>query len=74
MIRRKNWLFADSVDGANASANLYSLVETAKANGIDPYRYLRHVFTRLPAAQDPTAIDALLPTRVNVEAIDAAPL
>ncbi|CAJ0808549.1 IS66 family transposase ISAeh1 [Ralstonia psammae] len=35
---RRNWLFCDTVAGANASANLYSLVKTAKANGVDPYR------------------------------------
>ena len=38
---RKNWLFADSVDGAEASALTYSMVETAKANGVDVYYYLK---------------------------------
>lgn len=47
-IGRKNWIFAKSQAGANASANLYSLIETAKANGVNPYEYLREVFTRLP--------------------------
>jgi len=39
VIGRKNWLFAATADGAKASANLYSLAETAKANGIDPSEY-----------------------------------
>ena len=41
---------ADTPKGAKASANLYSLVESAKANGIEPWRYLEAVFERLPAA------------------------
>ncbi len=39
-VGRRGWLFSDTVDGANASTNLDTLVESAKANGIDPYRYL----------------------------------
>jgi transposase len=46
---------------ANASANLYSLIETAKANGIEPYAYLRTVFTGLPQATSVDEIEALLP-------------
>lgn len=57
---RKNYLFCDSVAGANATANLYSLIETAKANSIEPYRYLRHVFTELPKATSLEDIEALL--------------
>jgi hypothetical protein len=45
VIGRKAWLFADTVNGAKASANLYGLIETAKANGLEPYRYLHYVFT-----------------------------
>ncbi|MEM6483477.1 MAG: IS66 family transposase [Pseudomonadota bacterium] len=61
VIGRKNWLFCDSVAGANASANLYSLIETAKANKIEPYAYLRTVFTELPQATTVEQIEALLP-------------
>ena len=61
VIGRKNWLFSDTVAGANASANLYSLIETAKANGIEPYGYLRAVFTALPQATSVDEIEALLP-------------
>ncbi|MFN2309626.1 MAG: IS66 family transposase, partial [Gammaproteobacteria bacterium] len=61
VIGRKNWLFSDSVRGIKASANLYSLIETAKACGLEPYAYLRRVFTELPQAQTVAAIEALLP-------------
>ena len=64
VIGRKNWLFSDTVKGAQASANLYSLIETAKANGLDPYRYLCHVFNALPAADTVEKIEALLPWAV----------
>ena len=62
---RRNWLFADSVAGARASARLYSLVQCAKANGLEPYAYLRRVFTNLPRAQSLGDIEALLPTRIK---------
>jgi transposase len=61
VIGRKNWLFSDSVQGVKASANLYSLVESAKANGLEPYHYLRRVFTVLPQAETVEAIESLLP-------------
>ena len=47
--------------GAKASANLYSLIETAKANGLEPYAYLRHLFELIPAAQTLEEFEALLP-------------
>mgnify|MGYP001572376712 CR=1 FL=1 len=61
VLGRKNWLFSDSVRGVKASANLYSLIETAKANGLEPYAYLQRVFTELPQADSVEAIEALLP-------------
>jgi len=64
-VGRNGWLFSDSVAGARASANLYSLIATAKANGIEPYAYLRHVFTELPKAQCVEDIEALLPFRLD---------
>jgi transposase len=48
---RKNWLFAGVPKGADASAMLFSLVETAKANEIEPQAYLKFLFERFPAAQ-----------------------
>jgi hypothetical protein len=60
---RRNWLFADTVSGAKASAHLYSLVQTARVNGLEPYAYLRRLFAELPAAQTLEQIEALLPFR-----------
>jgi transposase len=61
VIGRKNWLFAATEKGAKASANLYSLVETAKANNVEPSVYLKEVFTRLPEAICVEDVEALLP-------------
>ena len=47
---RKNWLFSDSQDGANASMVIYSLIETAKANDIDPEKYLEYLLECRPSA------------------------
>ena len=69
VLGRKNWLFSESVRGVKASANLFSLIETAKANGLEPYAYLRHVFTRLPAAQTVEDIEALLPSNISADQI-----
>ncbi len=63
-IGRKNWMFAKSPAGATASANLYSLTETAKANGVNPYEYLKLVFTRLPNMTTKDDLDELMPWNV----------
>ena len=60
VVGRKAWLFSDTQRGATASANLYSLIETAKANGCEPYRYLCWLFERLPVT-DPKDIVTLAP-------------
>ena len=65
VIGRKNSLFSDTVQGAKASANLYSLIETAKANGLEPYAYLKRVFTELPKATSVEDIEALLPFQLK---------
>ena len=62
VIGRKNWLFSGSPRGAAASALLYSLIETAKANGREPYAYLRELFEKLPLARTRADYLALLPT------------
>lgn len=64
VVGRRNWLFCDTVGGANASANLYSLIETCKANSIDPYQYLVALFRALPSATTADDFDALLPWRL----------
>jgi hypothetical protein len=61
VIGRKAWLFAHDKVGAQASANLYSLVMTARANGVEPFAYLQELFERLPAATTVAEIEALLP-------------
>jgi len=65
VIGRKAWLFSDTPKGAHASGIFYSLIETAKANGIEPYSYLRHIFKELPYANTVEEIEALLPWRVK---------
>ena len=65
VIGRRNWLFADTVAGANASANLYSLLETCKVNGVDGYQYLRALLVALPKARTADDYEALLPWRLT---------
>ncbi len=58
---RKAWLFADSPAGARASAVYFSLVETAKANGVEPYEYLSKLIRQLPYVETVEQMEALLP-------------
>lgn len=60
VIGRKNWLFANSVKGAQASAVIYSVVETAKENGLNPMAYLTYLFEQLPNITT-SKLDSLLP-------------
>ncbi|VVE85915.1 transposase [Pandoraea sputorum] len=69
VIGRKGWLFSDTVAGAHASANLYSLVETCKANGIDPYRYLLWLFKKLPLSTTADDFAALTPWSMPLAAM-----
>ncbi|MFM7386058.1 MAG: IS66 family transposase [Betaproteobacteria bacterium] len=64
VVGRKAWLFSDTPAGATASARLYSIVETAKANGLEPYAYLKLVFEKLPQAVTLADVEALLPWNV----------
>jgi len=61
VIGRKNFLFSGSPDGAESSAALYTIIETAKANGHEPFQYLYFLFSRLPYAKDAASIASLLP-------------
>ena len=65
-VGRKNWLFADTPRGARASATVYSLIETAKANDLEPFAYLRHVLRHIGAAETVEQLEALLPWRVEL--------
>ena len=62
-IGRKNWLFSASVDGANASAMFYSLIETAKANDLEPFDYLNRMLEKLPLAKSVDDFEKLLPLK-----------
>ena len=62
---RRVWLFANNPLGARASANLFSLVSSARANGLEPYAFLNYVFENLPAADTVEALEALLPWNVR---------
>jgi hypothetical protein len=58
---RKNWLFMGNERGAIAAANIYSLIMTAKANQLDPYRYLRYLLEQLPRCKTDEQRKLLLP-------------
>ena len=62
VIGRKNWLFSNTATGAHASAMMYSIVESAKANGLAPFDYLCYLLEQLPT--NPENIDYLLPWNV----------
>jgi len=69
VVGRKNWLFSATPEGATASAAIYSLIETAKANGFEPYRYLRYMFERLPLVDCESDYKALLPQYIDRNSI-----
>ncbi len=60
---RKNWLFSASVDGAKASAMYFSLIETAKKNGLEPFDYLSKMLEKLPMAETVDDFEKLLPLK-----------
>ena len=69
VVGRKNWLISGSPAGAEASAAWYSLIETAKLNGIEPYLYLCYLLARLPDSNDPAAYRFLLPWNIPKESL-----
>jgi len=64
-VGRKNWLFCGNDKGATASANIYSLIETCKANKINSYYYLRYVLQNINNCTTPEKLRALLPYNVD---------
>jgi len=64
---RKAWLFADTPQGARASASCYSLIETAKANDLEPYAYIKHLLDCIADADTVEKLEALLPWNVPME-------
>ena len=69
-VPRRNFLFADTPAGATASALIYSSIETARANGHEPRRYLTVVLAELPGAKAVEEIEALLPWRMTTEEVE----
>jgi IS66 C-terminal element len=64
---RKNWLFCQTVGGATASARLYSLIETCRANAIEPHAYLARLFIGLPRATTAEHFESLLPWNIRLD-------
>ena len=69
-VSRKAYLFSDTVDGAKASANHYSLIQTAAANGHEPFKYLTVVLTELPNAKVQSDYESLLPWNLTPEQVE----
>jgi len=71
VVGRKNWLFNDVPEGAEASAIMYSLIETAKANKLEPFQYLLYLFAKLPQVlADEEDLRKLLPQNLNPEILE----
>jgi transposase len=66
VIGRKNWLFSQSPDGADSSAGMFTLIETAKENGLVPFKYLMVLFEKAPLAVSPEDWINLLPWNVII--------
>ena len=66
---RKNWLFSDTPNGADASALVYTMVETAKANGVNPYHYLTFLLEKFPSSlMSDEELESLAPWKEAVKA------
>ena len=70
VIGRKNWLFSNTPRGATSSAIIYSIIETAKENGLIPFSYLTYLLEKLPNINldDPEQLDKLLPYSTEIPA------
>lgn len=65
----KNWLFSDTPNGAEASSLVYTMVETAKANGVNPYRYLEYLLEKYPSDRmSDEKLEELSPWNADVKA------
>jgi transposase len=70
-VGRRNWLFSGTPEGAQASATIYSLIESAKANQLEPYKYLRYLFENLPFAETLEEYKKLLPSSLTQEQLES---
>lgn len=68
-IGRKNYLFSDTQNGAHTNARFYSLIETCKLHGQEPYAYLKHIFKELPKATTVEQVEALLPWNCDAKSL-----
>jgi transposase len=68
-VGRKNWLFSDSVAGAKASAMIYSILQTARANGLEPFVYMKYLLTELPKCKTAEQIEKLLPHKIDYKVL-----
>ena len=66
VIGRKNWLFCQSPDGAESSCGMYTLIQTAKQNGVEPFRYLKALFEKAPFAAASEDWENLLPWNIFI--------
>ena len=69
-VGRKNWLFAGTPAGAEASATIYSLIESAKANRLEPYKYLRYLLEKLPVASTTKDYKKLMPSSLTPQILE----
>jgi transposase len=73
VLGRKNWLFNGSPRGADSSCAIYSIIETAKQNGLNPYAYLHYILSQVPKITAPAQWANLLPQNLDPEEINNAP-
>ena len=72
VLGRKNWLFSGSPRGAESSCAIYSLIQTAKQSGFNPFAYLHYLFTQVPLITHPQEWEKLLPANLQAEQINTA--
>ena len=71
VVGRKNWLFFEQPGGAEAGATLYSLIESAKANRLEPYKYFYYIFDKLPLVESDEQVKALLPMNLDIDTLES---
>lgn len=72
VVGRKNWMTSGSPRGAASSCALYSLIETAKLNGLNPHAYLTHVFAEAATITEESQWEALLPQNLDAERVNSS--